>query len=153
MSSKDDFDSDVKRIIEEVEDLALDDHNVNLEDILNENDNEFDNLLTNKMTNHPNAILNSNQIINQPLQKHPLKTMEDHERDITSKLGGQADLDSKFLLMNYLANFNQKFSSVSLTVSDLISKHCFPEETNPSAGDYGTPKCIAVIIFYFLNVF
>ncbi len=143
--SKDDFDSDVKRIIDEVQDLVLDDHNVNLEDILNENDTEIDDLLM----NHANATLNSksiDQILNQPVvQKHPLKTIEDHERDITSKLGGQVDLDSKFLLMNYLANFNPKFSSVSLTVSDLISKHCFPEKTNSSAEDYGTPKCIAVI--------
>jgi len=144
--SREDFDSDLKRIIDEVQDLALDDHNVNIEDILNENDNEYD-LLTDKSTTIRKELVNlSNKIsdFNQNIQKHPLKVIEDHERDITSKLGGQVDLDSKFLLMNYLANFTPKFSSVSLSTSELISKYCFPEKTNSPDEDYGTPKCISV---------
>jgi len=152
--SKEDFDSDLKRIIDEVQDLALDDHNVNIEDILNENDNEYDHL-TDKSTTLRNEFANqSNKVspFNQDIQKHPLKVIEDHERDITSKLGGQADLDSKFLLMNYLANFIPKFSSVSLNTSELITKYCFPEKTNFSAEDYGTPKCISVLPSKYIAV-
>jgi len=84
------------------------------------------------------------------LAEHPLETLEKAERDISMKLGGQQDLDSKFLLSNLRITGEQKHSSIVYNTLEVITKHTFPDDNNsvPLHNNefWGTPKCIAVYL-------
>ena len=74
-----DFDHNVKRIIDEVQDFDLDDQDVNIEDLLRENDEEYVESLLNhsedltKSTELPSSIQKKNST--EPSEKcpHPSK--------------------------------------------------------------------------------
>jgi len=152
-----DFDYDVKRIIEEVQDLECDPNNLNIDEILKEHEEE--NLIS--LSNDLNHLHNSQKVENLssidndeplPTEEHPLKRIENHERDISSKLGGRIDLDSKFLLSNYTSSFSPNYSSFYYSILDKIGTHCFSTQNEGSSfkkqnhEHFGTPKCIAVNI-------
>jgi len=120
--SKAKFDDDVERIMNEVDNFDLDDigeegvDDVDVDDLLK--DMKLENPEpTNPFQDHydPLNLHDSPTFIQEQKPKldstkHPLKVIEEHETDISSKLGGQANLDSKFLVLNYEKNNDKKTS-------------------------------------------
>lgn len=157
-----DFDRDVRRIIDELGDVDLgDNHDANIEDILKENEDDYlPSLLTEKNTFLDyTSSSKENGKAKHEMKTHPLKLIETHEKDITSKLGWQSDLESKFLLSNYSANFNSNYPIISYKPSDTVNNYCFPEQNGKQTANskdfFGTPRCLAVrnFIIKISNVF
>lgn len=162
--SKAKFDDDVERIMNEVENFDLDDigeegvSDVDVDDLLKDYKNENpDPVSAFPDYGDPLNIMDSSVRFKEEKPKldstkHPLKVIEEHETDISSKLGGQANLDSKFLVLNYEKKNDTKLPNVTYRTLESVSDYCFPDEANAiSAYDaeaWGNPKCIAVKIFY-----
>ena len=97
--------------------------------------------------------LSSHGLFNGQITEDPLQLIERYERNISLKLGGELDLDSKFVLTNFKTTADSKTSSVKYNNLEAITRHCFPDENNElpiiNEENLGLPKCMTVLIFLF----
>lgn len=152
------FDDDVENILNEVENFDHEDLDTDHIDV--------DDLLKEDLVEHKASVAKDYgdplNILSVPAPKkeapkpkpesieHPFVVLEQQERDISSKLGGQTDFNKKFVVMNYEKTMKKDFPNVTYDVLDTISDYCFPD-TNSELPVYedqywGTPKCLAVSI-------
>ena len=86
--------------------------------------------------------------------EHPLEVIEKHEKDVSARLGNQDDLDNKFLVTNCEKELNKSNQNVLYTVLETISDYCFSNVgSSYDAEHWGTPKCIAVIEFFYTTTY
>jgi len=157
------FDDDLEKIMNEVEDFDIEENGEEAT-----NDIDVDDLLKDMIGQQPVEHRASMIDYGDPLNilepvypkkeekpqldntRHPLKELEEHETDISSKIGGQANLDRQFLVTNYEKNNDKKYPNVTYEVFDKISSYCFPEENNAisefDSAYWGVPKCTAVSV-------
>jgi len=157
------FDDDLEKIMNEVEDFEIDEvgdeatNDIDVDDLLKD-------MMDAPVEQQPVPIVDYGDPLNilEPVYpkkeekpqldntRHPLKELEEHETDISSKIGGQANLDRQFLVTNYEKNLDKKYPNVTYEVLDSISSYCFPEENNAisefDSAYWGVPKCITVSI-------
>jgi len=149
-----DLEDDINKIINEVDDLGANDDHIDIDDILNEDENsqlKSSGKKQNQIKNgyFPHWTRHLGKSLTEKYE-HPLKLIESYERNIAAELGGQADLDSKFLLRNYRSSFESKFSNVlfkDLEIDQLTNNIHFAGQANSPRKPkefWGTPKCIAV---------
>ena len=80
--------------------------------------------------------------------EHPLETIENYERDISSQVEEEQDFEGKFILTNFKDIAERKFISIKYNELENVSNHCFPDLNNDLPihnGDrWGIPRCLAV---------
>jgi len=151
-----DLEDDINKIIDEVEDSGANDDHIDIDDILNEDENNLLKSSGKKSSQIKNGYFPhwTRHLGKGSAEKyeHPLKLIESYERNIAAQLGGQADLDSKFLLSNYRSSFESKFSNVQfkdLEIDQLTNNiHFADQASSPRRHNneyWGTPKCIAIL--------
>jgi len=89
-------------------------------------------------------------------QKHPLETIEMYERNISSQLGGEQDLEGKFILTNFKKTAESKFISIKYNDLENVSNHCFPDSNNDlplhNKEVWGIPRCIAILPYKHIAI-